>query len=455
MAQKIKVQDGIVVYSTPDPLATDIAFDIKGALDVTKQVTVGDDPLASGQIHTPLNSSADLIISTNTDGFNPGGDISLAPAAGGRILLNNITWPTSVPNPGQFIGTTSLGNLGFLNYLLTIVGSDSLTNSQLNILFPLALPGQNVAGPTVMYTCISTGQWRASTGALGYTPVNIAGDTMTGLLILSADPVDPLGAVTKQYADNIAAGVNIHAACETATVAPLPTSIYNNGASGVGATLTASVPGALGTVGGYSGLIVTSRILVKDQVTTFQNGIYVVTQLGNGLNPWILTRATDFDGSPANEISAGDLTYVQEGTLLGTQWVQTAIGTGMPGDYIIIGSDSIVFTQFSGPVPGQAMTINTQVSDYTLQLTDAYNTLIRITKATPAVVTIPNDSTTNMPIGSAVLISWNGAGSVSVAGAVGVTVISPDSLTIGKQYGKITAMKTAANYWEIEGNLAP
>ena len=445
MAQKIKVQDGVVVYSTSDPLITDINFSIKGNLDVTTSLNVGDDPLASGQIQTPLNSSVDLILSTHTNGIDPGGNISLAPEVGGIVLLNGVSWPTSSPNPGQFIGATSLGNLGFLNFLLTIVGSDSLTNSQLNLLFPLALPGQNVAGPTVMYTCISTGQWRASAGALGYTPVNRAGDTMTGLLILSADPVSPLGAVTKQYADNIAAGVNIHEAARTATTLPLATSssgtiIYNNGASGVGATL--STTGSFTLIGAVS-LVLGDRIVVKDEVNQTHNGVYTYS------SPTLLIRATDFDGSPSSEVQAGDLVYVQEGTFAGTSWVQITPGT------ISVGFSNIVFTQFSGPIPGQALTINTQVSDYTLQITDAYNTLIRITKATPAVVTIPNDSTVNMPIGSAVLIGWNGAGSVSVAAAFGVTIISPDSLTIGKQNGKITAIKTAANYWEIEGNLAP
>jgi len=37
--------------------------------------------------------------------------------------------------------------------------------------------------------------------SLGYTPVNIAGDTMTGALILNADPTANLGAATKQYID--------------------------------------------------------------------------------------------------------------------------------------------------------------------------------------------------------------------------------------------------------------
>jgi hypothetical protein len=184
--------------------------------------------------------------------------------------------------------------------------------------------------------------------ALTFTPVNIAGDTMTGALILNADPTLPLGAVTKQYADGIASGVNIHASCETATATAL-TVIYDNGASGVGATLTSSVNSALGTVGGYSSLAIGSRLLVKDQSAQLQNGIYVVTDLGSPTTPFILTRATDFDGSPTSELQAGDLTYISEGTYAGTQWVETALGTGLPGDYIVVGTNPITFTQFSGP----------------------------------------------------------------------------------------------------------
>jgi hypothetical protein len=112
-------------------------------------------------------------------------------------------------------------------------------------------------------------------------------------------------------------------------------------------------------------------------------------------------------------------------------------------------------TLAAGTGSSAAIAINTQSSDYTLQISDAFNTLIRITSATAAVVTIPNDSTVNMPIGSAPLISWNGSGAVSVAPASGVTIITPDTLSINKQYGKITAIKTGPNYWEIEGNLAP
>lgn len=99
--------------------------------------------------------------------------------------------------------------------------------------------------------------------------------------------------------------------------------------------------------------------------------------------------------------------------------------------------------------------INTQGGNYTLQLSDASNTLIRMTSSSANSVTIPNDTTANLPVGSAVLISQNGTGQTTIVADAGVTIVSPETLKIGKQYGKITAIKVAANSWELEGNLAP
>lgn len=447
MAQKIKVQDGVVVYSTTDPLTTDLDFGIRGNLDVKTSVSVGDDPLADGSISTPPGSGVDLVISTNTDGLLDG-SIVLAPVAGGNIVLNQVVWPTNFATPGMFLAATGANVLDYELLVLGIVGSDILSDSALNVSFPGTIPGQVVAGPTVVYTCVSTtggGTWRRSAGALGYTPVNRAGDTMTGLLVLSGDPTAPLGAATKQYVDSFSAGLNVHQPVRTSTTTTLATSsagtiTYNNGISGVGATITTT--GSFLLIGGVT-LATNDRVLVKDEVNQAHNGIYVYTFSTT------LTRAADFDGSPTSEIVAGDFTYVQEGTLVNTSWVQTTTGT------ITVGTSNIVFSQFSGPPTNQGLTINTQASDYMLQLVDAYDTLVRITKATPAVVTIPNDSTINFPIGSAVLIGWNGLGQVSIAGEVGVTVDTPDTYNIGKQFGKITAIKTGANHWEIEGNLEP
>lgn len=77
------------------------------------------------------------------------------------------------------------------------------------------------------------------------------------------------------------------------------------------------------------------------------NGIYTVTALGDGSNPWILTRATDADNHIAGQMRAGDFVFIQEGTLASTGWVEAFVGTGT-GDAIIIGTDNIVYNQFSG-----------------------------------------------------------------------------------------------------------
>jgi hypothetical protein len=102
-----------------------------------------------------------------------------------------------------------------------------------------------------------------------------------------------------------------------------------------------------------------------------------------------------------------------------------------------------------------ALTINTQPGSYTLQLSDSFNTLIRIDSAVSALVTIPNDATSDMPIGSAPLISWNGVGAVSIDAEAGVTVDTPLSYNINARYGKIVAVKVGPNHWELEGNLEP
>jgi hypothetical protein len=223
------------------------------------------------------------------------------------------------------------------------------------------------------------------TGLVDGTYVNVAGDTMTGSLSLNADPTSAMHAATKQYVDNVAAGINIHGACETATATAL-TATYVNGTGGAGATLTATTNVALGTIGGYTGLVVGSRLLVKDQPTSLQNGIYVVTNVGAaGTAPWILTRATDFDGSPTSEISAGELTYVQEGSLAGTQWVMNSVGTGVPNDYITMGVDPITFTQFSGAgtySAGTGIGLSSNVISNTGVLSVAAGTNISVTGAT-------------------------------------------------------------------------
>jgi hypothetical protein len=66
---------------------------------------------------------------------------------------------------------------------------------------------------------------------------------------------------------------------------------YSNGTSGVGATLTATSAGVF-THDVLNNFSVGDIILVKNQTSTFQNGIYEITTLGNDSTQWVLTRHT-------------------------------------------------------------------------------------------------------------------------------------------------------------------
>jgi hypothetical protein len=126
---------------------------------------------------------------------------------------------------------------------------------------------------------------------------------------------------TKAYVDDVvSAGVHFHEPVVYATAAVLPNSpTYRNGTSGVGATLTAGGNAALV----IDGVTLTSptdngiRVLIKDQASGLQNGVYVVTEAGNGSTPWQLTRSSDADTyevASSNGLSEGSTFYVEAGT---------------------------------------------------------------------------------------------------------------------------------------------
>lgn len=153
-----------------------------------------------------------------------------------------------------------------------------------------------------------------------------------------ATPTVSTDAATKQYVDDVAQGLNIHAASYAATTANL-NATYSNGTSGVGATLTNAGTQAAFTTDGTTPSQ-GDRILVKNQTATSQNGIYTLTTVGSGSTNWVLTRATDFD--TAVEIAGGDFTFVDNGTLnANTGWVNV-------DEVTTVGTDPIVFQQFSG-----------------------------------------------------------------------------------------------------------
>ena len=182
------------------------------------------------------------------------------------------------------------------------------------------------------------------------TTVKSTGDlnlSATGNVVLNSKyingvltPVQDTDAANKGYVDSIAQGLDPKASVAYATASALSAYTYNNGTSGVGATITANANGALSIDGSTPSA--SERVLVKNETSTDApyNGIYVVTTVGDAGTPFVLTRATDFN-QPAEIPSA--FTFVEAGsTNADTGYVCT---TNAP---VVIGTTDIVFAQFSG-----------------------------------------------------------------------------------------------------------
>ena len=236
---------------------------------------------------------------------------------------------------------------------------------------------------------------------------SIAGnlDMTSNTIINLATPTNSTDAATKQYVDDVAQGLNVHPSCNAATTTTLAsissgTVTYNNGTAGVGATLTTT--GTYTTIDGVT-LSDGMRILVKNEVASENNGIYVRT------SATVLTRATDFD--TAVEIAGGDFTFVTAGTQYNsTGWVQI-------DEVTTVGTDPIVWEQFSGAGTYQAgtgLTLTGSVFSVNASQTQVTSVGTLTSLAVTGNVTTGNVSGTT---GAFTNVSGNGSSLSSITGA--------------------------------------
>jgi hypothetical protein len=162
-----------------------------------------------------------------------------------------------------------------------------------------------------------------------------------------AEPVTGSDAATKLYVDSlVAAGITYHAPVkyEVPNSTGNLTATYNNGTAGVSATLTNAGTLTAFVPDGVTASI-SDRVLVYSQTNAFENGVYVVSTVGDGSTAWVLTRATDADTyglkSP-NSLGSGDAFFVTSGdTGAGETYVCNTSGV------ISFGSTAITFAQIS------------------------------------------------------------------------------------------------------------
>jgi hypothetical protein len=297
----------------------------------------------------------------------------------GNVAVGTVT--SVATNNGVTGGTiTTTGTIGLTGQALALhnlasngviarTGTDTVAARTITASTGISVTnGDGVSGnPTITNTGVTsvagTTNQVATSGATGSItlslPQNIhtgatptfGGMTLSGALAMGSNkvtglaaPTDATDATTKQYVDEVAEGLKAKPAVELATTANL-TSTYNNGVSGVGATLTATSNGAFPTIDGVTLATTTpgqNGVLVKNQTNKAQNGRYNLTTVGNGSTPWVLTRCGLCD--EADEIP-GAYIFVKAGTLYaGTGWVQVVAD---PSTFIV-GTDNIDVIQFSG-----------------------------------------------------------------------------------------------------------
>ena len=151
-------------------------------------------------------------------------------------------------------------------------------------------------------------------------------------------------AVNKGQLDAAIQGVSSKQVARLATTEALPDCTYANGSSGVGATLTGDSNGALTDIDGETP-DTGDLLLVKNEDASETNGLYTVTQSGDGSNPFILTRSTQMD--QASEMNA--LVAVEFGTAnANTLWLSNA------SDTFTVGTDDLLFVQLNSSTSATA-----------------------------------------------------------------------------------------------------
>jgi len=261
---------------------------------------------------------------------------SVAFGTGGTVVYTSVTSLSSLSTVGT-IGTgvwqgTAIagqyGGTGVANTGKTITLGGNLTTSGAFATTLTATGTTSITLPT-SGTLATTDATSLTSGTLDNARLPAAATNITSVGTLTsltvsgtttvATPVNPTDAANKAYVDAVRQGLDVKESVRAATTAAINLS--------TGLVNTTVIDGVTLATG--------DRVLVKDQVTGSENGIYVVAASGAA------SRSTDANTS--SKVTAGMFAFVSEGTInADAGWVLAT------NDTIVLDTTALSFVQFSG-----------------------------------------------------------------------------------------------------------
>jgi hypothetical protein len=288
------------------------ATTLSSTLGVTGAATFSSTANVDGNFSVATNKFNVVATSGNTSIAGTLGVTGATTLAALSATSGTFSTTLGVSGAATFSSTvSSLGNFDVATNKFTV----NATSGNTQIAGTLGLTG-DLAINVNKFTVAATSGNTAIAGTLnvsGATTLSsnlaMSGNTITGL----ADPVNPQDAATKNYVDAARSGLDVKQSVRVTTTG----------------NITLSGTQTIDGIAVVSG----DRVLVKDQTTASQNGIYIVA---NGA--W--TRSSDADANA--EVTSGLFTFVEEGnTQAATGWVLTSTGT------LTVGTSPLTFGLFS------------------------------------------------------------------------------------------------------------
>jgi len=285
-ATKVELADSSIITEIQGPLNALEGLDVTGNITLTGTV----DGIDIAALASDVNGFPDSLKNLDTSEINQIANI-------GAVTISGTQWGY-LGNSNQGVNTSDNVTFGQITGTLQTSAQTNITS--LGTLSLLNVDNLRIDGNTLSST--------DTNGNISILPNG------SGNVVLKGDPTTALGAATKQYVDSSATGLQVKNPVRVKTAGSLDS--YTQSGTGIGATLTATANGSINNSGidGLTDITSSDRILVDStgSATGEDNGIYIVTTVGDGSNPWVLTRATDLDTDI--ELVSGVYTFVQEGT---------------------------------------------------------------------------------------------------------------------------------------------